>query len=579
MRNSKALLSLLLVFFLVFSFTSTSFANEETETNTQEETSSDNNENREVITFDFEDSKEAPWAEEYIGKMQSKEVIKGYGDGTFRPNAPVSRLEAIVMAVRLMELEEDALAKSSDTKLHFKDASQIPTWGKGHVIVALENGLFNATEDKIQPNKPASRVWIVQLLVKALGLEQEALIQMTNIPDFNDVNEIPAGSIGYVNVAVEQGITTGYGDNTFKPNQPVKRGEMAAFLDRTNDGLLEQSGAITVQGTITGISFNEKSVTDDETVTKDVYGSNNGSITIQTYDSDEVTYSISSELLVQYHKRFIRVDQLQEDDIVTLIVQDGIVLEANLIDQDKVNIVSNLLELKIELELGNKDKMKFKYKNKKGKVEGEIETGSRDQKVKTKGKEAVAQVEELIDQMSLSSDMTKEEIVETVLSVLQVEGNKFKELEIEVKFSNGKKVKIEIKNEYEDEDAFEEGYNGIQEFKLKIKSSDKNILILKYKNKEGKVEAEVEKEAGKSKEKFKGQDAVDAIESLLDQLSLTAEMTKEQIVEAVFTQLQLEENQLKEFEIKIKFSNGVEVELEFENESRDDEKDDEKDDD
>lgn len=153
--------------------------------------------------------------------------------------------------------------------------------------------------------------------------------------------------------------------------------------------------------------------------------------------------------------------------------------------------------------------------------------------------------------------------------------------EIEVKFSNGKKVKIEIKNEDkdEDEDAFEEGYNGIQEFKLKIKSSDKNILILKYKNKEGKVEAEVEKEAGKSKEKFKGQDAVDAIESLLDQLSLTAEMTKEQIVEAVFTQLQLEENQLKEFEIKIKFSNGVEVELEFENESRDDEKDDEKDDD
>lgn len=105
MRNSKVLLSLLLVFFLVFSFTSTSFANEETETNTQEETSSDNNENREVITFDFEDSKDAPWAEEYIGKMQSKEVIKGYGDGTFRPNAPVSRLEAIVMAVRLMELE------------------------------------------------------------------------------------------------------------------------------------------------------------------------------------------------------------------------------------------------------------------------------------------------------------------------------------------------------------------------------------------------------------------------------------------------------------------------------------------
>lgn len=563
MKNSRSLLSLLLVFLLVLSFTSPSIANEEIKTS-EEATSSDSNEIREVITFDFDDSKEAPWAEEYIGKMQSKEVIKGYGDGTFKPNAPVTRLEAIVMAVRLMGLEDEAKAKSPDTKLHFKDASQIPTWGKGHVIVALENGLFNVTEDNIQPNKPASRVWIVHLLVKALGLEQEALSQMTNIPDFNDVNQIPAGSIGYVNIAIENGLITGYGDNTIKPNQNVTRGEMAAFLDRTNDGLLEQSGAITVQGIITGISFNEKNVTEV------VYGSTNGSITIKTFAKDELTHSISAELLVQYHKRFIRADQLRENDIVTLIVQDGVVLEANLIDQEKVNIASNLLELKIELELGNKEKMKFKYKNKKGKVEGEVETKIMDQKIKTKGIEAVAQVEELIDQLSLSSDMTKEEIVERVLFVLQVEETKFKELEIEVKFSNGKKVNIEIENE----DAFEEGYNGVQEFNLKFELTDKNKLKLNYKNREGKVEAEVEKEANTSKEKIKGQDAVEAIESILDQLSLTAEMTKEEIIEAIFTQLRIDENKLKKLEVEIKFLTGVKIEIEIENEDKDDEDED-----
>jgi major membrane immunogen (membrane-anchored lipoprotein) len=570
MRNSKPLLSLLLVFFLVLSFINPSFANEGSETTTQEETSSSSNENREEITFDFDDSDEAPWAEEYIGKMQSKEVIKGYGDGTFKPNAPVTRLEAIVMAVRLMELEEVAKAKSSDTKLHFKDASQIPQWGRGHVIVALEKGLFNSTEDKIQPNKPASRVWIVQLLVKALGLEEEALNQMTNIPDFDDVNDIPAGSIGYVNIAVEQGITTGYGDNTFKPNQPVKRGEMAAFLDRTNDGLLEQSGAITVQGMITEISFNDSEadeVTSDETVTNNVYESTDGSITIQTIDRFKATYTISSNLLVQNHKQFILANQLQVEDFVTLIVQDGVVQEANLINQNMLTTSTNLLELKIELEYGNKEKIEMKYKNKKGKVEGEIETKSKDHKEKVKGQEAVAQLEGIIEQLSLSSTMTNGEMLERVLSVLQVDKNKLEELEIEVKFSNGKKAEIEFKNE----DSLEEGYKGIQEFSLKIEQSDKNKLKLKYKNKEGKVEAQVEKETRDSKEKLEGQDAIESLESLFDQLALTSEMTKEQITESIFTQLKIDQNQLKVLEIEIQFTNGVEIEIEFESEEDEDE--------
>lgn len=444
MKKNKISLSLLLVFFLVTSLSSSVFANEDL---------SSSNEDREEIQFDFGDSKEAPWADEYIGKMQSKDVIKGYEDGTFRPNAPVKRIEAIVMAVRLMGLEEEALEKSLDTKLHFKDANQIPNWGKGHIIVALENGLFNATEDKIQANKPASRIWIVNLLVKALELEPEALGLMTEIPDFKDANQIPAGSIGYVNVAIENGLINGYQDNTFKANKSVTRGEMAALLDRTNDGLLEQSGAVIVQGEITEISFAEEPVVEENMIS--ALATTSGSISVQSFNGEEFTYSISPEMLVQYHNRFIRADQLRVGDIVTLVVNEEAVVEANLVDEDNVNTQSNIVELEIKLEQAEKE-LKIEYKNKKGKIEAEIETETNDEKVKIKGEEAIKQVEEIIEQLALTPDLSNEEILEKIVTALEIEGDKFKELEIEIKFSNGKKVDIEIEDDEDDDDDDEE---------------------------------------------------------------------------------------------------------------------------
>ena len=42
-----------------------------------------------------------PWAKNAMEKMSVKGLIKGYGDNTFKPNASVSQLEAVVMASRV----------------------------------------------------------------------------------------------------------------------------------------------------------------------------------------------------------------------------------------------------------------------------------------------------------------------------------------------------------------------------------------------------------------------------------------------------------------------------------------------
>ncbi|MFC5648108.1 S-layer homology domain-containing protein [Paenibacillus solisilvae] len=193
------------------------------------------------IRLQFKDEKELKWALEYIIRLASKGVFNGYEDGTFKPQQKITRIESIVAAVRLMGLKEQAESQAEmSTKLNFKDADELARkypWAVGYVAVALEKDLFSETDAVLQADKPATRLFATTLLVKALGLEAEAKAKVNTQLTFKDENKIPAGSVGYVAVALEKGVITGYNDNTFRPNQPVTRAELAALLDRTDTQL------------------------------------------------------------------------------------------------------------------------------------------------------------------------------------------------------------------------------------------------------------------------------------------------------------------------------------------------------
>lgn len=566
MIKIRIMLSVLFTCFLLFGMAGQLFAANEVTTTTTED-------GRVQIILEFDDIQEAEWAAGYIGKMKSKNVIYGFEDGSFHPNQPVTRLQAIVMAVRLMGLEEEAKAKSPDTKLHFKDAKVIDekfSWGRGHVIVALENGLFDAAEDKIQPDEPASRVWIASLLVKSLGLQAEALKQMTTIPDFKDADQIPAGAVGYINVAVEQGLVSGYPDDTFKPNKNVTRAEMAALLDRTNDGLLEDAGAVKVSGKITDIHFSETYLndTDSISVTDSIYGSADGQITIKTFNGDSLSYAISSKQLVQYHNKFIRADQLVEGDAVSLVVKDNIVVEAALLDEKNlIDTIAGIHHFEVKLETANDEEYKIRYKNRDGRIEAEIR--NKDEKIR--GEEAATAIEEILSRMALTEETSKEEVVTMVLTALNMDQNGYKELEIKIQFSNGKKLVIEKENEVVDS---QEDETGIREFELEAKWSDKQKIKMKYKNKDGELEAEVESESKEGKEKIKGEEAAEMIQDVLDQAALSEDMSKKEVLENILSALDFDRDKLRELEIKVNFAGGKEIEIEIEHDDEEDEDDD-----
>lgn len=200
------------------------------------------------ITWKFEDEEDLEWAMEYIMRLAAKGVFTGYEDGTFKPKQKISRIETLTAAVRLMGLRDQAESvEEMKTELHFKDADKLKRkypWAVGYVAVALENDLFFETESEIKPDHDATRLWSTILLIKALKLEDEAKALNNTKLDFKDAKEIPAGSVGYVALALQKGIITGYedkhGNKTFRPNQPVTRAELAALLDRTDNEMPDQ---------------------------------------------------------------------------------------------------------------------------------------------------------------------------------------------------------------------------------------------------------------------------------------------------------------------------------------------------
>lgn len=225
-----------------------------------------------INIFNFYDMQGADveWAIKNITSLSSKGIFQGYEDGSFKPRNTISRVEAITAAVRLLGLEEQAKSQAEmSTKLNFKDADKIPAWAVGYVAVALEHDLFGETETTVQPDKPADRLWATTLLVKALKLDGEAKAKMNTQLQFKDAKEIPAGSVGYVAVAVEKGLIDGFENNTFRPNVPVTRAQMAALVDRA-DQQTPNFEKDAVKGSVTAVNGNVLNVTKKDGTTTQV---------------------------------------------------------------------------------------------------------------------------------------------------------------------------------------------------------------------------------------------------------------------------------------------------------------------
>ncbi len=83
----------------------------------------------------FTDVKASDWFAGYLAIAEKQDLAKGYPNGMFRPDKPISRVEATAVVVRALGLED--LAKSAMSQdVGFLDYQDIPNWATGYVNVA-----------------------------------------------------------------------------------------------------------------------------------------------------------------------------------------------------------------------------------------------------------------------------------------------------------------------------------------------------------------------------------------------------------------------------------------------------------
>lgn len=163
------------------------------------------------------------WAFDAIVKAVERGIIKGYEDGTFRPNGVVNRSELMVMLVRALKLP------NTDTVIPFEDASSIPAWARSSISSAVKSGLIKGYEDNsFRPDGKVTRIEFVAMVARALDLKSGT---KSTLP-FADADQIPAWGKEYAAAAYEAGLIQGKGNDRFAPNDPVTRAEAVTLLLR-----------------------------------------------------------------------------------------------------------------------------------------------------------------------------------------------------------------------------------------------------------------------------------------------------------------------------------------------------------
>lgn len=174
----------------------------------------------------FSDTKDY-WAATYVDYLYTSGITTGYTDGTFRPTQNISRQEFAVMLYRYLGLDG---GKYAGVTLPFADNGKIGDFAQTAIKALYTEGIINGSTGSdgrlyFNPYSSITRAQAAAMIgrTQAKGYAAPALT-------FTDASKIPAYASFYISTLAAQGVIGGYADGSFKPNDPISRGQMAKIL-------------------------------------------------------------------------------------------------------------------------------------------------------------------------------------------------------------------------------------------------------------------------------------------------------------------------------------------------------------
>nr|WP_260405705.1 S-layer homology domain-containing protein [Paenibacillus sp. 598K] len=118
-----------------------------------------------AATLDFADRASIPsWAASAVAAAVDAGVVSGYPDGTFRPNANITRMEMAAMIAASLELDT-----SSGSATSFADNADIPAWAKGSIKAVSDAGIVQGRPGNLfAPRATATRADSITMIMNML---------------------------------------------------------------------------------------------------------------------------------------------------------------------------------------------------------------------------------------------------------------------------------------------------------------------------------------------------------------------------------------------------------------------------
>ncbi len=167
------------------------------------------------------------WAKAAISNMASKGIIKGYADGSFKPNASITRGEFATLLARAFDLKATMRANP------FTDVAK-DKWYTESILALYEAGITSGRADgSFGVNAPITNEEISTMIARTITALHITLPE-TNAAGitFTDEMQISSYAKEAVTMLTKLGILSGKPDGSFGPKLTTTRAQVAVMLDR-----------------------------------------------------------------------------------------------------------------------------------------------------------------------------------------------------------------------------------------------------------------------------------------------------------------------------------------------------------
>ncbi len=250
----------------------------------------------------FTDIKSINWAYSYVNKLVEKGGIKGYPDGSFKPNNTITNAEFIKIVIGC-SIQKD-IAK---TDTH---------WASGYMQTALDKSILaDGMLTREQWDKPITREFVAYIVTRTAERIYEEDIFTGNVNEMNekvikqikDYNDIGGFFKDYVVSAYDKYLIAGYPDGTFGGQKTITRAEASAIILRLIDKTYRVTP--TTEKKISDLISNKEFMED--------------LANIDTYEYDETVGEYDVQIVENNGYKFLKVTNLYSIGLI----KDGKIIE------------------------------------------------------------------------------------------------------------------------------------------------------------------------------------------------------------------------------------------------------------